>query len=167
MRSRRGAGQHSRGNDGWRWRAHRLWGAGAVMASLAFMPRSALAADLDADELDDAWELSYFGDLGSGATGDPDGDGLGNEEEESFGSSPTLFDTDGDALSDLREKALGSSPTRRDTDSDGLSDYAETQVHETNPRRKDSDGGGRGDGEEVLIDGTNPRQSSDDFLDSD
>jgi len=128
---------------------------------------SALAADSDADGLEDEWEFLYFGSLGAQPGADPDGDGLRNVDEHALGSNPTLFDTDGDSLSDARERDYRTDPTRRDTDADGLSDYAETQVHHTDPRRRDSDSGGRGDGEEVLFDSTNPLVRSDDLLDSD
>ena len=46
---------------------------------------SAFAVDTDADGLDDQWEMSQFGDLNQDGTGDSDGDGYSNEQEETFG----------------------------------------------------------------------------------
>jgi len=148
-----------------RQRSFGLWLRAVVVVGLCVTP--ALAADSDADGLDDDWEFLYFGALAAQPGADPDGDGLSNAEEHALGSDPTRFDTDSDSLSDGRERDYRTDPTKRDTDADGLSDYAETQVHHTDPRRRDSDGGGRGDGEEVLFDGTNPLLRSDDLLDSD
>ncbi|GAA5484581.1 hypothetical protein [Haloferula sargassicola] len=74
-----------------------------------------LEKDDDLDALSDIWEDLYFGD-GDGratpaelalqdGTGDPDNDGLTNEQEETAGSDPTLnhFDTDNDGLFDTFE----------------------------------------------------------------
>jgi hypothetical protein len=36
----------------------------------------------------DSWENSYFGNLGQSASGDPDGDGVGNLLEMKLGSDP-------------------------------------------------------------------------------
>ncbi len=163
MRSKRGCICPGGGARGLRGRAS-LW-LGALL--LLFPPSLARAADADRDALDDDWEQSYFGDLSATVAGDPDGDGLYNQQEEAFGSDPTRFDTDGDVLSDRRERDLGTNPRRRDTDADGLTDYAEVQLHRTRATVRDTDGGGRGDGEEVLVDGTDPRVREDDAQDSD
>ena len=45
--------------------------------------------DTDADGMDDAWEVSYFGDLSHGPSEDPDGDGYTNMEEYQAGTDPT------------------------------------------------------------------------------
>ncbi|MEY2930225.1 MAG: hypothetical protein RL033_974 [Pseudomonadota bacterium] len=160
---------HPRGGKWWairrRMRALQLASRAALLLGLC--APAALAADSDADGLEDGWELLYFGNLAAQPGPDPDGDGLSNGEEHALGSDPTRFDTDGDSLSDGRERDLRTSPTLADSDSDGLSDYAETQVHHTNPRRRDTDGGGRDDGEEVVLDATDPLSAADDLLDSD
>lgn len=44
--------------------------------------------DADADGLPDDWEIRNFGDLDSGATEDPDADGLNNAEELANGTAP-------------------------------------------------------------------------------
>jgi outer membrane protein OmpA-like peptidoglycan-associated protein len=128
---------------------------------------SARAADLDRDSLDDDWELTYFGDLAQDLDGDPDGDGLYNQQEEALGSNPVRFDTDNDALSDGREYRLGTDLLLADSDADGLIDYGEVLLHGTDPLRRDTDGGGRGDGEEVLLDRTDPLSAGDDLYDAD
>lgn len=48
------------------------------------------ATDTDADGLDDSWELQHFVDLAQDASGDPDGDGYSNLEEQNFGLDPNL-----------------------------------------------------------------------------
>ena len=46
-------------------------------------------SDSDNDGLVDTWEQQYFGNItAQGGSGDPDGDGQTNEEEEIFGTSP-------------------------------------------------------------------------------
>jgi len=45
----------------------------------------------DGDELPDAWEMQYWGNLSQGAAGDPDGDGLTNFEEYVLGTNPTTY----------------------------------------------------------------------------
>ena len=44
--------------------------------------------DSDADGLLDSWEISNFGNLNQNASGDPDGDGVGNLLEMKLGSNP-------------------------------------------------------------------------------
>jgi hypothetical protein len=45
--------------------------------------------DSDADGLDDAWEMAYFGNLAQTGSGDADGDGLKDREEYRAGTDPT------------------------------------------------------------------------------
>jgi len=148
--------------------------------------------DTDGDSLDDNWELSYFFSLAEeDGSGDPDGDGLTNLEEQDLETDPTKEDTDGDGLEDKAEvdsayeldptlmdtdgdflgdgeevNVHGTDPTNHDSDADGLSDYIEI-VKGFSPTIGDSDGGGVWDGEEVLVDKTNPLDEADDLMDSD
>ncbi|MGA1873724.1 MAG: transglutaminase domain-containing protein, partial [Thermoplasmatota archaeon] len=108
---------------------------------------------------------------------DVDGDGIFNDNEKAFGTSPlnpdsdgdnltdgaevqsyrtdpTDPDTDGDGLDDDREilglvGSMFSDPNSNDTDGDGLSDLEET-IMGTHPGIFDTDNDGRGDGAEVL-----------------
>ncbi len=64
--------------------------------------------DADGDNLLDAWEIQYFGNLAQIGTGDPDNDGFDNAAEIAAGSNPTVLastpsDTDGDGLTDTWE----------------------------------------------------------------
>lgn len=57
------------------------------------------------------------------ATGDQDGDGLTDAEEDELNTDPVLADTDGDGLSDGDEvNVYGTLPLIDDTDGDGLAD---------------------------------------------
>ncbi|MCV6609840.1 MAG: tandem-95 repeat protein, partial [Amphritea sp.] len=69
-------------------------------------------SDTDDDGLDDAWEITHFGDLVSqNGSADADGDGLTNAEELAAGTNPSLVDSDGDGLTDLEEIDAGTDPT--------------------------------------------------------
>ncbi len=76
----------------------------------------------------------YLGPQGpEGLALDSDGDGLGDREEETAGTSLSIADTDGDGLPDGLETQYGlggqvSDPTRRDTDADGQDDRAESMA---------------------------------------
>lgn len=59
--------------------------------------------DLDGDGLSDRWEQTYLDGLSAQANMDPDGDGLTNIEEASYGSDPREADSDGDGLADGEE----------------------------------------------------------------
>jgi hypothetical protein len=80
-------------------------------------------SDSDGDQLDDDWELQFWGDLSHSGHEDVDGDDLTNLEEMWIGSSPVLRDSDGDMDSDGDEVAQGRMPLhwdmRSDIDTDG------------------------------------------------
>lgn len=120
--------------------------------------------DADGDGLDDFWEDQYFGDNSGtvepedltaargteaqdsalGAEWDNDGDGAGNEQEETAGTNPTIADSDGDGLSDGDElNTHGTSPLLADSDVDGLDDLEEVTPGAdgfiTNPLSDDTD----------------------------
>ena len=130
-------------------------------------PNNALSvpSDLDADGLQDVWEVSYFGDITTQtATGDPDADNLSNLQEQSQGTNPANKDTDGDGLSDSQEISLtqtnpalidtdgdGISDANEDSDADGLGNLAEVATHGTNPSLTDSDNDGLTDGYELGL----------------
>ena len=72
-----------------------------------------IGLDIDADGINDAWEILYFGSITAcNPNADPDGDGLTNLEEYRLGTNPRIknTDTDGDGYSDAREVALGTNP---------------------------------------------------------
>lgn len=98
--------------------------------------------------------------------GDPDEDGLTNEEEAFYGTNPCVFDSDADELGDGEEVDLGTDPTNPDTDDDDLLDGEEIEIG-TDPLDDDSDDDGLLDGFEIEI-GTNPLNpdsDDDDLLD--
>lgn len=83
------------------------------------------ATDADNDGLDDDWEVTHFGNItAQDGTGDPDGDGLTNEQEETKGTDPNNADTDGDGYSDKEEDDAGSNPL--DADSKPAGDSSDT-----------------------------------------
>jgi hypothetical protein len=88
---------------------------------------------------------------------DPDGDGLGYEDEHRWGLDPQARDTDHDGIDDGKElaywqsRASGPDPPREDADGDNLYDVVDP----------DSDGDGLLDGKE-LEKGTDPADSDTD-----
>jgi hypothetical protein len=118
------------------------------------------AADSDQDGMRDEWERVNHLNVGADdSSGNPDGDGLDNQEEFEQGSDPNRADSDGDGLDDEAEVAVGTDPARVDTDGDGLGDGEEVAEGAdgfvTDPLNEDSDGDGENDGFEVR-NGTDP-----------
>jgi hypothetical protein len=71
--------------------------------------------DSDADNLNDDWEVNYFGNITAQAgNGDPDNDGLENAGEFAAGTNPTDSDTDNDGIDDGTEVNQGTDPTQPD-----------------------------------------------------
>lgn len=97
--------------------------------------------DMDADGLDDAWEVAVFGDLNETATGDFDSDGINNLLEYQKGSSASTNDTDGDGLFDYEEVYTNFTDWAvADSDGDGVNDYTEATDGDpnTNPTVADT-----------------------------
>lgn len=114
----------------------------------------------DWDNLEDDWEMLYFGHLLYGDDDDPDGDNLTNLEEQSQGTDPNSADTDEDGIPDDWEiehglNALDDSDATLDPDQDGLTSLQEYQLG-THPGNGDSDGDGIPDGEEIGETNTDP-----------
>ncbi|WP_214084342.1 PEGA domain-containing protein [Methanoculleus sp.] len=121
--------------------------------------------DTDGDGLTDSFELLKLGTFpeepgqmlmmkgggsgiaAAGTEDDPDGDGLSNLDEQTYGTDPLSADTDDDELSDAAEISMGTDPCNPDTDGDGLADAAETALG-TDPCSPDSNGNGIPDGDE-------------------
>lgn len=108
------------------------------------------SGDADADGIPNYLDA----DDKDGPEGDADGDGLGNREEQRFGSDPLQADSDGDGLDDAQEKEANTDPRAVDSDNDGVEDGREVN-NGTNPNRVDSDADGLTDAEELRL-GTNP-----------
>jgi len=89
--------------------------------------------DTDGDNMRDDWETEHFGNLDRDGSGDADGDGLTDREEQRYLSDPHGYDTDGDGLLDGEEVHVhGTDPTLADTDNDGTPDDREV-AQGTNP----------------------------------
>ncbi len=95
--------------------------------------------------------------LAAGTSDDPDGDGLSNIDEQTYGTDPLQADTDGDDLSDPDEIQLGTDPCTADSDGDGLLDGNEVALG-TNPMDADSD-------DDSILDGAESYWSGDCFVD--
>ena len=105
--------------------AFRLLAAGTLLLATLALPTAVFAADDDGDGLRDWFETRYGltapddpdsdGDGVIDGAEDNDGDGLGNQGEQRFGTDPSTPDSDGDGISDGAE----------DDDGDGRSNALE------------------------------------------
>ncbi|QHI70825.1 S8 family serine peptidase [Tichowtungia aerotolerans] len=112
-----------------------------------------LASDSDDDGMPDGWEVRYgLNPLLDDRAGDPDGDGVLNEDEYAGGTDPASSDSDGDGMPDGWELENGLDPlvddSGLDADGDGLTNFEEYTLG-TDPLDADSDNDGLTDGEEV------------------
>lgn len=93
---------------------------------------------------------------------DMDQDGIPDDSEALYGTSPTSNDTDGDGLSDGFELfSIGTEPSVNDTDRDGIEDGIEVFYHFTSPKDNDTDRDSLTDHLELEL-GTSPRLSDTD-----
>lgn len=99
-------------------------------------PNNALSTpdDVDGDALADTWEIFYFTNISAqDGLGDPDQDGLKNEEEETGGFNPTINDndSDGDGMNDVWETTNFGDLTQAatgDFDGDGTDNLTEYRL---------------------------------------
>ncbi|MEO7100541.1 MAG: autotransporter-associated beta strand repeat-containing protein [Luteolibacter sp.] len=132
-------------NDGDAFTNREEYVAGSNPNNVASTPE-----DLDGDGLLDTWEVSYFGNItAQNGSGDPDGDGLTNEQEETNGTDPT---SDEDGLLDAWEVFFfGSVATQvgtDDSDGDGVTnanEYLLSQPNNTASTPTDVNGDGIAD----------------------
>lgn len=115
--------------------------------------------DSDGDNMPAWWEIKYglSDDNPDDAIGDLDNDGLSNQSEYLFNTSPIERDTDNDELSDFDEiNSHSTKPLVFDTDGDGLGDGQEVLTVGSDPLVIDTDGDTFSDGDEVLKYNTDP-----------
>ncbi|MFT6865083.1 MAG: hypothetical protein ACJAVK_003655 [Akkermansiaceae bacterium] len=123
-----------------------------ILLPLITLLQGQISVDSDSDDLDDAWELTYFPSLETTTgSGNADGDSLDNLAEQTAGTNPTNPDTDNDGLPDHVETSsgiyvsatdTGTDPLTPDSDADGLLDGEEVAPaagSATNPNDEDSD----------------------------
>jgi hypothetical protein len=93
-------------------------GGGGSGTSISWKPvfvRASLGLiDSDTDTLDDGFELWYFQSLSEMASGNPDNDGLSNEDEFVYSTNPNVADTDDDGSLDGSEVSRGTNPLTQD-----------------------------------------------------
>ncbi|MHA2425916.1 MAG: hypothetical protein ACXAEF_14085, partial [Candidatus Thorarchaeota archaeon] len=92
--------------------------------------------------------LDDFLDWSAITLNDYDGDGISDDDEVMYGTSPADYDSDGDGLNDNYEISQGLDPLMPDSDSDTLSDWYE-HVYETNGTDVDTDADGLTDFQEI------------------
>ena len=101
--------------------------AGSNPNSIASVP-----GDADGDGLADSWEINYFGNItAQDGNGDPDGDLLTNEQEETNGTNPNNGDNDGDGLNDAWEILYFLNTTAQDGTGDPDGDTYNNEAEET------------------------------------
>jgi len=123
--------------------------------------------DTDGDTLIDGWEVAYSLDpnddgsvnVNNGASGDPDGDGSSNAQEQQNNTDAADSDSDDDGVNDGDEATNNTDPNDPDSDDDGLTDGEEI-AEGTDPNNPDSDGDGISDGGETDQ-GTDPNDPDD------
>ena len=118
-------------------------------------------SDTDNDTLPDGWEVAHgldpTNDLGlDGETGDPDADGITNNDERQFGLHPLNNDTDEDGIIDGIEGLVDTDsdglpdPLDPDSDNDGLPDSWEN-VMALDPKNDTGEQGAEGDPDSDLL----------------
>lgn len=126
---------------------------------------ASVPGDSDGDDLGDAWELNFFGNVTSNnGLHDPDGDLYTNEEEENNATDPTdknsFVDSDNDFMNDRWEITSFGSLTvsddpSEDTDNDGVFNEDEyldgSNPNDANSVPGDTDGDGLTDTDEVTF----------------
>lgn len=126
--------------------------SGAILGASATVQKATSAAAEAAATSDQATQLAAT----AAVSGDRDGDGLNDVQENVVGSDPDNHDTDGDSLLDGEEVLTwATNPLRPDTDSDGLVDGAEVHQFKTDPTNPDTDGDGLADAAEIRA-GSSP-----------
>jgi hypothetical protein len=111
----------------------------AILAGFT-LERLTASNDTDRDGLPDDWEMRFFNNLTQTPAGDPDNDGVTNQQEFARSLSPSNRDTDGDGLADGAEITThNTDPTKTDSDGDFLADGDEVNRYGTNPAKKDTD----------------------------
>lgn len=94
---------------------------------------------------------------------DTDSDGIFDDDEATYGTSPTDDDSDDDGLKDGQEVFdYDTVPTDDDTDDDLVIDGDEVLIHGSDPKDSDTDGDGIDDGTEVNTDHTLPTETDSD-----
>lgn len=94
------------------------------------------AVDTDGDGKPDYLDTNET----DGPKGDPDGDGVSNEDEAKLGTDPKNPDSDGDGLKDGDEVKAGTNPLNKDSDGDGIDDKTEVGADPSKPIDTDADG---------------------------
>lgn len=118
--------------------------------------------DTDGDGLNDTWEVEHFGNAtAQNATGDPDGDGLTNGQEQALGTDPTKADTDGDGTNDKEDFAPLDPTKGGSTTSSSRSTTSRSSTSTSGTSTGDSAGGEGGDGEVESLDDAIDRLESD------